>query len=220
MITIPYKVRCVCLKIEKVYLTGITQQLLDNDQLFKQAFDEVISSICSSVWPRGSNNFTANNSEKNINGVVPLKENCYIMLEEVYNWFREKPLDVLKIEKEKGGPIDVYKEFREGNALRRVGLEFETGNIGSGHRAMQKLILGINRQELDLAIILMPVKEFAYYLTDRITNYEELEPYFENAEGKPFIFIGFNADAYDSSVESIPKGKDGMSKRSVKKWGN
>jgi hypothetical protein len=206
------------MKIDKVYLTDIAKQLITSDKLCKQAYDEVITSISSSVWPKSSNIFTINNSEKNVNGVVPLKENCYIMLEETYNWFREKPLDVLKYEKKKGGPIDVYKEFRDGDTVRRVGLEFETGNISSAHRSMQKLLLGLNRKELDMAIILMPVFELAYYLTDRVTNYEELEPYFENAEGKAFVFIGFNADAFDSSVEIIPKGKDGMSKRSIKKW--
>ena len=206
------------MKVDKVYMTDIAKQLITSDKLCKQAYEEVITSIRSSVWPKGSNIFTINNSEKNVNGVVPLKENCYIMLEETYNWFREKPLDVLKYEKKKGGPIDVYKEFRDGDTVRRVGLEFETGNISSAHRSMQKLLLGLNRKELDMAIILMPVFELAYYLTDRVTNYEELEPYFENAEGKAFVFIGFNADAFDSSVEIIPKGKDGMSKRSIKKW--
>ncbi|WP_440669062.1 hypothetical protein [Bacillus subtilis] len=64
----------------------------------------------------------------------------------------------------------------------------------------------------------MPVFELSYFLTDRVSNYEELEPYFENTEGKPFIYIGFNADAFDPSVPFIPKGKDGMSNRSIKKW--
>lgn len=199
-------------------MTEIARKLIESGGLYKQAYNEVVASICSTVWPKNSNKFTINNSKKNANGVVPLKEDCYIMLEKTYSWYREKPLNVLKYEKRKGGPIDVYKEFYGTDRSICVGLEFETGNISSAHRSMQKLLLGLNRKELDLAMILMPVYQLAYYLTDRVTNYEELEPYFENAEGKAFIFIGFNADDFNSSVDLIPKGKDGMSKRSKKVW--
>ncbi|MGG0403198.1 restriction endonuclease [Priestia megaterium] len=203
------------MKVTKVYITAYAKELLNENSIYEQAYKEVVTAISSTVWPIGSNVFAINNSVKNANGVVPLKEKCYIELENTYDWFREKPLNVLKIEKQKGGPIDVYKEFNSGE---RIGLEFESGNIASAHRSMNKLLLGINRNELDLGIILMPVKELAYYLTDRITNYEELEPYFEITEGKPFIFIGFDATIYDKNIPLIPKGKDGMSKRSVKKW--
>lgn len=199
-------------------MTEEAEYLINNDRLFAKAVDEVVTSMASTTWPTDSEIFTINNSEKNANGVVPLKDRCYIMLEETFNWYREKPLDVLSIEKSKGGPIDVYKEFIEDNAIKRVGMEFETGNIGSAHRSMNKLILGINRQEIDLAIILMPVSQLSYFLTDRVSNFEELEPYFENTNGKPFVYIGFNAEAYDSSVPLIPKTSAGMSKRSIRKW--
>jgi hypothetical protein len=206
------------LKIGKVYATKEANQLLQTDELLKQAYDEVVQAICSVTWPKGASTFTANNSGKDVNGVVPLKEPCYVTLEDTFHWFREKPLHVLKHEKLKGGPIDVYKEFSNTDTTRCVGLEFETGNISSAHRSLNKLLLGVTRKELDLAIILMPMKQLAYHFTDRISNFEELEPYFENAEGKAFIFIGFEADAYSSEVPRIPKGKDGMSKRSIKKW--
>ncbi|MCY8065418.1 restriction endonuclease [Bacillus haynesii] len=206
------------MKVEKVYMTKEAKELVNKDNLFKQSYDEVVASICSAVWPMKSKTFKINNSQKNGNGVVPVKELCYAMLEDTYNWYREKPLNVLKLEKKKGGPIDVYKEFTENFDIKRVGLEFETGNISSAHRSMNKLLLGLKRNEIDLAVILMPVYELSYFLTDRVSNYEELEPYFEITEGKPFIYIGFNADSFDSSVPLIPKGKDGMSKRSIKKW--
>lgn len=206
------------MKIEKEFLTNEAREILSKDRLIQQVYHEVKTSICSPIWPINSTIFTINNSKKNINGVVPIKELCYTLLEDTYNWYREKPLDVLKMEKKKGGPIDVYKEFIENNDLKRVGMEFETGNISSAHRSMNKLLLGLKRGELDLAVILMPVKQLAYYLTDRVTNFEELEPYFELTEGQPFIFIGFNSEAYDPNVPLIPKGSDGMSSRSIKKW--
>jgi len=209
------------MKIEKEFITEIAKNLLLNDSLIEQAYKEVKTSICSPIWPMESKIFTINNTKKNCNGVVPIKELCYTTLEETYNWYREKPLNVLKVEKKKGGPIDVYKEFSaelQVNNKIRVGMEFETGNISSAHRSMNKLLLGLKREEIDLAIILMPIKKLAYYLTDRVTNFEELEPYFELTEGHPFMFIGFDAEAYDVNVPVIPKGSDGMSDRSIKKW--
>lgn len=208
------------MKIDKTYITKQAQDMISKDELFMQAYREVITAMCSVTNPKGAHTFTINNSEKNINGVVPIKEPCYEMLENTFLWFREKPLSVLKEEKQKGGPIDIYKEFtnQTGKIIKRVGLEFETGNISSAHRSLNKLLLGLNRMELDLAIIMMPVFELSYFLTDRVSNYEELEPYFENVNHHPFIFIGFNADAYSSNTPIIPKGKDGMSKRSIRKW--
>lgn len=210
------------MKIDKVYKTLMAEGLLVRNPLLKQAYEEVIESICSVTWPMGASTFTINNTEKNVNGVTSIKENCYIVLENKYLWYREKPLKVFESEKQKGGPIDVYKEFvsSSGDINLRIGLEFETGNVASAHRSMNKLLLGLNRNEIDLAIILFPVKELSYYLTDRVSNYEELEPYFEITDHSPFVFIGFNADAYDAKVPIIPKGAQGMSNRSVRKWVN
>lgn len=208
------------MKVDKEFKTKVAINLLNQDPLLNQAYKEVKQAICKSVWPEGATTFTINNSEKKSNGVVPIKELCYIHLEEFLKWFREKPLKVLAEEKGKGGPIDVYKEFSSANGLivKRVGLEFETGNISSAHRSLNKLKLGLDRKEIDLAIILLPVHELGKYLTDRISTYEELAPYFELTEGMAFIVIGFNADAFDNTVEIIKKGKDGMSDRSIKTW--
>lgn len=207
------------MKISKEFRTDAARRLLQQDRLALQAYQEVIKSIEKPVWPPGGTTFTIREG-KNENGVVPIKEGCYIQLEDVFDWYREKELTVLKQEKQKGGPIDVYKEFTTNGNVLRVGLEFETGNISSAHRSMNKIALGLSRSELDLGMILLPIKALAYHLTDRISNFEELEPYFELMSGRPFICIGFDADKVSSSedIPYIPKGKDGMSKRSAKKW--
>ena len=120
----------------------------------------------------------------------------------------------------KGGPIDVYKEFTSTREELKVGLEFETGNISSAHRSLNKLAVGIKHSEIQLAILLMPVKRLSYYLTDRVSNYEELKPYFCLVDDYPFIFIGFDVERYSENVPFLPKGNDGMSKRSTRKWPN
>lgn len=196
--------------ISKEYITDSADQLLRSSRLANQAYTEITSAVEAMVG-------RINNSSKNGNGVVPIKEGCYQLLEEEYHWYREKPLNVLS---SKGGPIDVYKEFHNGLHLFRVGLEFETGNISSAHRSMNKLSLGIQVGELDLAVILLPIHELSYYLTDRVSNYEELEPYFSLVEDIPFIVIGFDAEEYTTAVDPLPKGKDGMSDRAIHRWKN
>lgn len=194
--------------IEREFITDSAKILLSSNLNAKKAYSEINESIQNMVGK-------INNTEKNCNGVVPIKEGCYQMLEETYNWYREKPLDVLV---EKGGPIDVYKEFRDVHDLFCVGLEFETGNISSAHRSMNKLKLGIKVGELQLGVLMMPMFELSYFLTDRVSNYEELKPYFSLVEDVPFIIIGFNAEELGANYPVLPKGKDGMSKRALHKW--
>lgn len=194
--------------ISKIYITKPAQSLLLSSKSAQNAYSEITSSITNMIG-------NINNSSKNCNGVVPIKEGCYQLLEEQYEWFREKPLDSFS---EKGGPIDVYKEFYNESSVLRVGLEFETGNISSAHRSMNKLAIGIVNNDIDFAALIMPVHNLSYYLTDRVSNYEELEPYFSLVNNSTFIFLGFDAEDYNSSYPILPKGKDGMSHRSIRKW--
>ena len=196
--------------IEECFITHDAQNLIAHNPFACQAFQEITDAVNSMVR-------VINNSEKNCNGVGPLKEACYRMLEEQYGWYREKPLAVLA---EKGGPIDVYKSFSDTDGCFNVGIEFETGNISSAHRAMNKLNLGVHNGELHLAVLMMPMHRLSYYLTDRVSNYEELKPYFSLVSDVPFIMIGFNVEEYSSDVPCLAKGSDGMSKRSVRKWKN
>lgn len=204
--------------IAKKYISPVAKELMKKDFLAKQAYDEIVDSIVHNVSP-GKDIFMLNNSQKNCNGVVPIKERCYEILEDTYGWFREKPLDYFHNDAKKGGPIDVYKEFSDNQHIIKVGLEFETGNISSAHRSMNKLCVGICKQEIDLAFLMMPVFDTAYYLTDRVSNYEELAPYLEPLlQDYPFVVFGFAAQQYDKNAPLLPKGKDGMSSRTIRKW--
>lgn len=203
--------------IAKQYVSPTAEKLIHSDALFKAAYNDVANSIIYNVTP-GKNVFILNNSSKNCNGVVPVKERCYCLLEESFGWFREKPLAYFHNDAQKGGPIDVYKEFLQGNRIVKAGLEFETGNISSAHRSLNKLLVGIKKEELDIAFLMMPIKNMSYYLTDRVSNYEELEPYFLLVRDVPFVFFGFDAEEYSTEVPCLSKGKDGMSPRTIRKW--
>ena len=205
------------MKIDKEFQSRAARRLIAYNTLVQQAYTEVVKSIVNNVTP-GKNIFILNNTSKNCNGVVPVKEQCYQILENDYLWFREKPLNYFQSDAKKGGPIDVYKEFTDNTQKISAGLEFETGNISSAHRSMNKLCMGIKKGEVDIAFLMMPVHNMSYFLTDRVSNYEELEPYFPLLEEYPFVVFGFNADKYDSNAPLLPKGQDGMSHRTPHKW--
>lgn len=85
---------------------------------------------------------------------------------------------------------------------------------------MNKLCMGIRHGDLQMAFLIMPIKRLAYYLTDRVSNYEELAPYFDLLDNFPFVVFGFDADYYDPEASLLAKGRDGMSKRNIRKWQN
>jgi hypothetical protein len=97
---------------------------------------------------------------------------------------------------------------------RYIGFEWETGNVSSSHRAINKLLDGITRGTLQGGILVLPMRETQRYLTDRVGNFEELAPYFELWERYPLEngvlrLYGVAHDELDPSVPHIPKGKDG-----------
>lgn len=83
---------------------------------------------------------------------------------------------------------------------------------------MNKLRIGIESKELDIGFLMMPIHQMSYYLTDRVSNFEELEPYFLLLKQQPFVVFGFDAEEYNEDVEPLPKGKDGMSRRAKNLW--
>lgn len=144
------------------FISPVADSLIRVNCYAERAYFEVEDAILQNHTV-GSTKFEINSSAKNCNGVVPVKEPIYEMLEFHYLWFREKPLQYFK-DTQKGGPIDVYKEFSTNSQPFNVGLEFETGNISSAHRSMNKLRVGIKHGDLDMAFLIMPVKQLAYYL--------------------------------------------------------
>lgn len=202
------------MRIVEVFKTVPAQTLETTLVSAQQAINEVATSIIENA--NLGHEFVLNNTVREGNGVVRIKDGCYRILEERFDWYREKPLHAFK---KRGGPIDAYKEFPgEFAAPFRVGLEFETGNVSSAHRAMNKLLVGIKSEELDMGMLMLPMKTMYDYLTGRTANYEEIEPYFTLLKDVPFIVFGFAPDRYDANAPFLPKGKEGMSKRSIKKW--
>ncbi len=198
------------------YKTYYADSLIHISPVAREAYDEIIDAIGHMVGQ-------INNSQKHINSVTPIKEGLVSLLSENYGWTKEWHLSTVSGEvdpeerrsrrKGSGGGIDVYKEFVQGEFSFNVGLEFETGNVASVHRSLNKLSLGVDAHELDLMVLVLPVFNLSYYLTDRSANYEEIAGYFRLYNNRPFIAFGFDAEEYDPSFPVFEKGNDGNHKR-------
>jgi len=103
---------------------------------FERILTEIYEAIHSITWPENSENFTLHPVKK-INGVVPIKKNFIKSLE--YNgWISEYRMKIAS--RLRPGPIDSVK-FLPGN--RYFAVEWETGNISSSHRAINKMAIGL-----------------------------------------------------------------------------
>lgn len=147
------------------------------------------------------------NPMKKANGVVPIKKNFITYLQSK-GWLAEQYMSIVK--GVNPGPIDVVKN----TLLGSFAVEWETGNISSSHRALNKIAVGIIQKRLIGGILILPKRNLAQYLTDRIGNYEELSPYFSlyqniNINNGVMAVIAIDYDEISELAEIIPKGKDG-----------
>ncbi len=178
-------------------------------EIFKTILSEIRTAISHVSWPENEQTFSIR-PERMGNGVKPIK-NKFIKHLINHGWKDEIRLSLVK---EVGsGPIDAIKNTDAGI----FAVEWETGNISSSHRALNKIAMGILQDNIIGGILILPVWNLAQYLTDRIGNYEELKPYFPlydflKSEKGLLLVISVDYDDTSSSVPLIPKGKDGNSK--------
>ncbi len=97
---------------------------------------------------------------------------------------------------------------------KKIAIEWETGNISSTHRALNKMALGLVKNILSAGVLVLPSRELYRYLTDRIGNFDEIEPYIElwkslNLNSGILIIIVIEHDEESIEVKKIPKGTDG-----------
>ena len=192
------------MKIDKeftLFAKGNFTQSLD----FKIIKEEIHSAIQHVVW--GSENLFLINPIRKGNGDVPIKKNFVSFLQSK-GWLAEQQMTC--VNGINPGPIDVIKKISQGV----FAVEWETGNISSSHRALNKIAVGIIQNSLIGGILILPKRSLAQFLTDRIGNYEEISPYFTLYQHldiqNGFIgIIAVNYDEINTEVSIIPKGKDG-----------
>jgi len=173
---------------------------------FYVLLNHIHGAISQVVWPLGSSSF-AIYPEKNANGVKPIK-GLFLESLEARGWQLETRADLGVTHRP--GPIDATFQCSEG----LFAVEWETGNISSSHRALNKMTIGILHQRLVGGILVVPTRSLYEYLTDRVGNYRELEPYFDvwrsvRCEVGYLAVIAVEHDAESCEVDRIPKGTDG-----------
>lgn len=176
-----------------------------------KACQDITRSIEGTDWPHGSHNFTIRPG-KHINGVVPIKSPCLKNLKKL-GWQTEA-LPELNPGVLTSGDIDALLQTPQGY----VGFEWETGNISSSHRALNKLFLALHDRAIVGGGLVVPSAALYKFLTDRVGNITELRPYFRLwrtlpiADGCLRIYV-VEHDSESPRVRKIPKGTDGRAKR-------
>lgn len=180
---------------------------------WKRISAEIEAAIKMVVWPVGSDKFTiypeSGKKRGQGNGVKPIKDGLITHLLSL-GWGDEHPLYVAK--DHNPGDLDVVKITDAG----LFAVEWETGNISSSHRAINKMALGLLKGKLIGGVLIVPTNKLAPFLTDRIGNWGELAPYLDLWKSVPIkngvleiIVVEHDAESFD--VPRIPKATDGRS---------
>ena len=178
---------------------------------WKETRESLYQAIREVDWPRGSGKFTiypqSGKRRREGNGVTPIKLGLMGKLEK-QGWKLEEPLNIAVLRKP--GKLDavLYTDYGP------VALEWETGNISSSHRALNKMALGLLKGVLACGILVVPSRKLYKYLTDRIGNMAELEPYLDLWRSIPceqgvLEIVTIEHDAASTGVPKIPKGTSG-----------
>lgn len=173
--------------------------------------EEIKKAVLLVSWPEGSDEFTIF-PVKQANGVVPIKENFLRHLFQ-NNWKLEHRMAIAS--RLRPGKVDAVKSLSDG---RFFAVEWETGNISSSHRALNKMLVGLLDGILAGGILVLPSREMYQYLTDRVGNFLEIAPYFplwrnlQINEGVLAV-IEIEHDATSMDVPPIRKGTNGRALR-------
>ena len=177
--------------------------------------DQVHEATRKVDWPPGSGRFTiypeSGKKSGMGNGVKPIKTSLILELER-QGWKGEQPLDLATVQRP--GDIDVVLVTGGGP----IAVEWETGNVSSSHRALNKMALGLLKGKLLAGTLIVPTRDLYRYLTDRGGNWDELAPYLDLWQSIPIRngvleIVVVEYDAVSTDVPRIPKGTDGRALR-------
>lgn len=163
------------------------------------------------VWPPGSSKFTihpqSGKRRGEGNGVRPIRNEFIKQLKKL-EWTIEGPA-----KNKLGQTLGDFDAILTSPAGPLV-VEWETGNISSSHRSMNKMAMLVSTGLVAAATLVVPSRKLYMYLTDRIGNFDELKPYLGFWRSLPcnngvLEIIVIEQDAESLSVPRIPKGTSG-----------
>ena len=201
------------LKIVQIH-TLLSVGEFEESPTYQQIEKEIISAVGCIRYPEGADGFYLFNGKKQ-NGVVPIK-NAFIQRLDELGWKNEHICDSLI----KPRKIDSTKLLKP---RKYFGVEWETGNISSSHRALNRITLGIRDGLLEGGVLVLPSRKMYEYLTDRVGNFQEIESYFPIWEDQSYAFrarkqsavikvIEIEHDGLRNDIPPITKGTDGRAK--------
>lgn len=179
---------------------------------WQRAWTDVQAAIAATDWPHGTGQFLiypeSGKKRGKGNGVLPIKS-PFLKELGARGWDTEELPDV-----EPGvlecGDLDALLDTPCGP----IAAEWETGNISSSHRAINKLLLTFMHGTVVGGVLIVPSNALRKFLTDRIGNIGELRPYFPLWRVTPVTLgvmrvVVVEHDGTSDSVPRIPKGTDG-----------
>lgn len=177
---------------------------------------QIADAVSQVQWPLGSGSFTIHPG-KHVNGVKLIKDGFILRLQQ-HGWRAEtKYLDEGETSAtvSRPGSFDVHRSL-DAHDMPPFVVEWETGNISSSHRAMNKMAMALQEGRISGGALVLPSRKMYHHLTDRIGNYQEMEPYFEfyrrlsvTVTSGLLEIIEIEHDAESTAVPIISKGTDG-----------
>lgn len=172
---------------------------------YRRVEADVRTGVEKIVWPVGNDRFVINSDtgrgRGRGNGVKPIKD-AFVEYLKTRGWITEQDR------------FDAHLTFH-GSTLP-FAIEWETGNISSSHRAINRLALAMLVSRISGGILVVPSGDLYRYLTDRVGNYRELEVYFPLWREWRFLesfgylaVVAVQHDEANSNVPRIQKGTDG-----------
>lgn len=165
---------------------------------WKAVHESYVRSITSIDYPAGSGSLTLRrktrlpNSQWSRNGVGYLKTRFLGHMKGEEGWQAEGGVDLGRNRVQP--PIKLYpslESYREpitsdfggfdfmtiGKGGNKIAIEWETGNISSSHRSMNKLAIALGSGIVQVGVLILPSRDLYEHLTDRIGNIGELSGY-------------------------------------------
>lgn len=218
-----------------------------NTEDWNTVHESYVRSIQNVDFPKGSGKLTLRRKIKRPdgqwarNGVKFLKSSFFDHLTDVEEWQPEKTVD-LNREREQA-PIMLHPSGEKHNEPvmsnfgsfdfvtdapngLRVAIEWETGNISSSHRSMNKLAISLQNGIIGAGVLVLPSRLLYEHLTDRIGNIDELSGYLSMWAGLSHsVENGLLAVSVvehddltnDPNFSYLPSGSDGRAREGLAK---
>ena len=196
--------------VEKHYLIQHAEVIAS--PVWLAASRNVEDAILATDWPHGTGKFTIypeSGKKRGMgNGVDPIKLPCIQKLKD-FGWAVEA-LPPILAGTLTTGDLDALLD----SSIGRIAFEWETGNISSSHRAINKLLQTLMMGGIVGGFLVVPSDKLKKYLTDRIGNIGELRPYFPlwektAIERGALEIIVVEHDETSLNAPKIPKRTDG-----------